>query len=118
MRGLLKERGLDGYEDSFTPTYFDHYFRHLYRIFKFVAESPLLDNEEDRYEYASMVRAQLSRYELIWLYYNALSSYGRDKFKPLIERFAILKNLREEMLVQDLKLDVSYDVKAFHHAQT
>ncbi|MCM1142514.1 MAG: putative phage abortive infection protein, partial [Muribaculum sp.] len=105
--------GMDGYEECMTPTYFDHYFRHLYRIFKFVAESPLIVKEEDRYEYASMARGQLSRYELIWLYYNGLSSYGRDKFKPLIERFAILKNLRDEMLVQDLKFEISYDARAF-----
>ncbi|MCM1142135.1 MAG: putative phage abortive infection protein, partial [Muribaculum sp.] len=110
--------GMDGYEECMTPTYFDHYFRHLYRILKFVAESPLINKEEDRYEYACMVRATLSRYELIWLYYNALSCYGRDKFKPLIERFTILKNLREEMLVRDLKLDISYDATALLNEPT
>lgn len=115
MRSILTQNGLVGYEDNYMPTYFDHYFRHLYRIFKFVVESPLIDREEDRYEYASMVRAQLSRYELIWLYYNALSCYGREKFKPLIERFAILKNIREDMLVKDINMNISFDRKAFYH---
>lgn len=115
MRSILSKKGLAGYEDNYTPTYFDHYFRHLYRIFKFVAESPLIDKEEYRYEYASLVRATLSRYELIWLYYNALSSYGRDKFKPLIERFSLLNNLREDMLVSDINLNFSYDSMAFSH---
>lgn len=115
IRTILSKKGLEGYEDSYNPTYFDHYFRHLYRIFKFVASSLLIDKEEDRYEYASIVRGQLSRYELVWLYYNALSIYGKDKFKPLIERFAILKNLREDLLVEGLDLAVSYKPEAFEH---
>lgn len=114
MRGLLGKDGMQGYENDFSPTYFDHYFRHLYRIFKFVAISPLI-NDEDRYEYASMVRGQLSRYELIWLYYNGLSVYGRDKFKPLIEKFALLKNLRTEMLAESIEIDVPYTDKAYKH---
>ena len=114
MRGLLEKDGMRGYEDNFTPTYFDHYFRHLYRIFKFVATSPLI-NEEDRYEYASMVRGQLSRYELIWLYYNGLSAYGQEKFKPLIEKFALLKNLRIDMLVEDIEIKNPYTKYAYSH---
>ena len=40
-----------------------------------------------------------SRYELVWLYYNGLS-YGVQKLKPLIERYAMLNNLRKELLVK------------------
>lgn len=47
-----------------------------------------------------MPRALLSRYELVWLYYNGLSVYGEEKLKPLIERYAMLKNLREDKLVE------------------
>ena len=90
------------YDISDYPSYFDHYFRHLYRIIKFVDESPLLLNSfEDRYQYTSMVRAQLSRYELIWLFYNCLSSNGVDKFKSLIEKYALLKNMRFELLAKE-----------------
>lgn len=80
-------------------SYFDHYFRHLYRIVKFVDESPLLAGGfDDKYQYVSMVRAQLSRHELVWLFYNGLSDNGKDKFKPLIEKYSLLKNLRIELL--------------------
>nr|WP_320060051.1 putative phage abortive infection protein [uncultured Bacteroides sp.] len=90
------------YSQTNLAPYFDYYFRHLYRIIKFVDESPLLLNSfEDRYQYTSMVRAQLSRYELIWLFYNCLSSNGIDKFKPLIEKYALLKNMRFELLVEE-----------------
>lgn len=112
MRELLENVGLRGYEGNNTPTYFDHYFRHLYRIFKFIEESELIV-DDDRQDYASMVRATLSRYELIWLYYNGLSSFGRDKFKPIIERFCLLNNLREDMLA-NVDLGVTYAREAFH----
>ncbi|MEG0890017.1 MAG: putative phage abortive infection protein [Bacteroides sp.] len=80
-------------------SYFDHYFRHLYRIVKFVDESPLLAGGfDDKYQYVSMVRAQLSRHELVWLFYNGLSNNGKDKFKPLIEKYSLLKNLRIRLL--------------------
>ena len=115
MRNLMWAQGFREYEESYTPSYFDHYFRHLYRIFKFVAESPLI-RDDQRYGYASLVRAQLSRYELIWLYYNGLSCYGRDKFKPLIETFAILKNIREDLLISGLKLPCEYAPSAFSHS--
>lgn len=115
MRDLLEAKGFKEYEESMSPTYFDHYFRHLYRIFKFIADSPLISDEKDKYDYACMVRGQLSRYELIWLYYNGLSSNGSEKFKLLIERFALLKNLRQDMLAQNVELPLSYAPGAFRH---
>lgn len=114
MRGLLEKDGMEGYENAFSPTYFDHYFRHLYRIFKFVATS-LLINEENRYEYALTVRGQLSKYELIWLYYNGLSIYEREKFKPLIEKFSLLKNLRTEMPGEGVIIENPYSGGAYNH---
>lgn len=112
MRGLLYAHGIEEYENNFTPSYFDHYFRHLYHIIKFVDTSPLID-ESDRKEYTTMVRAQLSRYELIWLYYNGVSSYGVEKFKHLIEKYAMLKNLRTDMLVPNVTIASPYSGKAF-----
>lgn len=76
---------------------FDHYFRHLYRIYKFVDSSPLIEDSE-RYDYACIIRSQLSDYELVMLFYNCLSSNGKEKFKPLIERYSVFNNLRVELL--------------------
>ena len=98
MRDCIKNEGLEGYASVVMPTYFDHYFRLLYRILKFVDITDLIKNEEEKYEYTSMIRAILSRYELVWLYYNGLSVYGNQKLKPLIEKFSMLKNLRTELL--------------------
>ena len=96
LRECITKEGLEGYASVVMPTYFDHYFRLLYRILKFVEKTELIDQE--KYVYTSMIRAILSRYELVWLYYNGLSVYGNKKLKPLIEKFCMLKNLRTELL--------------------
>ena len=40
----------------------------------------------------------MSRYELIWIYYNCLYGVGIEKFKPLVETYSLLKNMREDLL--------------------
>jgi len=113
MRHIIMTFGKDGYMESFSPSYFDHYFRFLYRILKFVQTSPLVTDFEEEYEYTCMLRAMLSRYELVWLYYNGLSDYGNEKLKPLIERYAMLKNLREELLADNLGVFGTYKQSAW-----
>jgi hypothetical protein len=41
----------------------------------------------------------LSSYEQIIIFYNCLHENGKDKFKPLIEKYAIFKNLDHNLLV-------------------
>jgi uncharacterized membrane protein len=62
------------WEDSY-----EHYFRHLFLIVKFVVSKPeyFLTYEEQR-NYLRILRASLSTYEQIFLYYNWLSDYGRQ----------------------------------------
>ena len=113
MKGALEKYNLDGYLYSDTPTCFDHYFRLLYRILKFVKTTSLVTNYEEEYEYTAMLRAVLSRYELVWLFYNGLT-YGEDKLKPLIERYAMLSNLRTDMLANCSEIDEgAYDPSAY-----
>ncbi|MEC0248888.1 putative phage abortive infection protein [Paenibacillus chitinolyticus] len=69
-----------------------HYFRNLYHIVKFVDTSFQLRDEETRYSYVRILRAQLSTYEIMLLAYNGLSKHGKE-FKPLIEKYKLLKNL-------------------------
>ncbi|WP_340121322.1 putative phage abortive infection protein [Methylobacter svalbardensis] len=75
---------------------FGHYFRMLYNIIKFVKNS----NVTDKHFYTNIVRAQLSSQELLLLFYNALSDLGNEKFKPLIEEFALLKTIPKNELLQ------------------
>ena len=112
LYNILKHFGYLVYTNISTTTRFDHCFRHLYRIYKYVDTSDLITDDE-RYNYACIVRSQLSDYELVILFYNCLTSNGRAKFKPLIEKYAIFNNLREELLADSehkkLYTDAAYD---------
>ncbi len=85
---------------------FDHYFKNLYRIIKLVNTTQFTDGKDaekeywEKYKYTSIIRSQLSAYELLWLFYNCLSENGNEKFKPLIEKYALFKSFRFEELAK------------------
>ena len=74
-----------------------HYFRHLYNIVKFIDRS----NIESKRVYSNLLRAQLSSNELVLLFYNCVSKHGAEKFKPLVERYSLLKNLPKDALFDE-----------------
>lgn len=63
LRDAIADSGLTPYEIALKGI-LDHYFRYLYRILKFIDETDLID-EQQKYRYASMFRAQLSEFELV-----------------------------------------------------
>lgn len=79
-----------------------HYFRHLYHIVRFVHTSGV----DDPTRYTSLVRAQLSTYELLLLFYNCVSPQGEEKFKPLVEQYAFLKNVPTNGLLDASHVDL------------
>ncbi len=99
VKSAIKSNNYNVYSYISTTTRFDHYFRHLYHIYKFVDTSDLIEDSE-RYDYACIIRSQLSDYELVMMFYNCLSINGRDKFKPLIEKYSVFNNLRFELLAK------------------
>lgn len=100
LRHSEEERVEVAYAYFFNMTQGDlsHYFRTLYNLIKFVDRSDIPDKKF----YMNLVRAQLSRYEMVLIFYNCNYSVG-EKFKPLVERHALLKN----MVTGDL-LDASH----------
>lgn len=101
----IVDENIENYNsDGWLISRFDHYFRHLYRIFKYIDETDLID-EKERYDYASIVRSQLSDYELVMLFYNCLAQKDNgteeNNFKPLIEKYAIFNNLRDGLLAKE-----------------
>ena len=101
IRSFIKDYGLKHYRQVTEISIFNVYFRHLYRIFKYIDESPLID-DSGRYEYTCIVRAQLSDYELLILFYNALVNKDNSefKFKRLIEKYALFNNLKRNELAR------------------
>lgn len=81
------------YEDWYAnhEAHIGHYYRTLYNIVRYVNE---YGGDQSRM-YARLVRAQLSSNELQLLLYNGLSKYGKEKFKPLIEEYTLLKHLKK-----------------------
>lgn len=108
LNSTISRKGIEGYNESSTTTIFDHYFRNLYTILKFIDETKVFDEEtlrdegesvfDVKYRYATILRASLSRYELVMLYYNGLSDNGKDKLKPLLEKYSMLNNLNKYLL--------------------
>lgn len=105
----MHDKGIEAYPSIPDIELLDHYFRHLYTILRYVDESDAFklndDGEldeayerEQKYHYTTIIRATLSRFELLVLYYNGLSIYGREKLKPLIEKYALLNNIDKESL--------------------
>lgn len=74
-----------------------HYFRTIYHIVKFIDKSDI----ENKKQYIAIVRAQLSSYEQILIFYNCLHKNGAEKFKPLIERYALLKNIDKSLIINE-----------------
>lgn len=99
LYNVIKRLGKNHFDDYFTTTMFDHYFRHLYTILKFITENDWL-TEDKQYKYATFVRATLSRYELVMLYYNG---FFHSKMKQMIERYTMLNNLRWDLLPMSLE---------------
>lgn len=79
-----------------------HYFRHLYQTVQFVANEETIE-EKDRSKYIKLIRAQLSDFEQVLLYYNSLSPMGAKWISPIgertiekmcpIARFRLIKNI-------------------------
>lgn len=88
-----------------------HYFRNLYNIIKFIDNKGPAQFEE-KCVYTNLLRAQLSSHELLLLFYNSLSQFGSDKFKPLIERYHILKNMPRGQIIQKEHEDF-YEISAY-----
>ena len=82
--------------------FMDHYMRHLYRIFRFINDANEISDVKKR-EYAEIVRATLSPYELVFLYYIGFS---HPRFKVLIEKYTLLNNLRPFLLAASGERDL------------
>ena len=111
---------LEHYETAQTD--FGHYFRNLYRMIKLVDQTDFFYDSakvsEDeifkiKYRYTSIIRSQISDFELLWIFYNCLSENGIDKFKPYIEQYSFFKNIPSNLVAKKDHLSL-YDNKAFN----
>lgn len=104
MNSLSLDKTINSYETFYKHYQSDlgHYFQNLYNIIKFVDESKI-DNKK---RYANFVRAQLSSHELVLIFYNIISKYGKEKFKPLVEKYSLLKNMDPKLVYNSQHLNL------------
>lgn len=91
--------------------YLGHYYRHLFQTVKFVASKKFLTDTQ-KLNYLRILRAQLSNYEQIMLFYNWLSEYGsawQDDTNNFLTQYKMIHNLwyrempPEELFKKELK---------------
>jgi hypothetical protein len=92
-QGLTQPSGVAYYEKLYSKYKRDlaHYFRVLYRIFKYIDSTESLSIKE-KWFYTKTIRSQLSEGELFLLYYNSFTLYGKN-FKTLSIKYNLLKHL-------------------------
>lgn len=75
-----------------------HYFRNLYHTIRWVHNANCFENNEENKEYIRIIRAQLSSYELIVLYYNCMVEQG-EKLKKLAIEYNLFDNINYNLLI-------------------
>jgi hypothetical protein len=72
-----------------------HYVRNLYQLVKFVDDADeTLISQEQKYNYATTIRSQLSVHEQLLLFYNAVSVLGKPWLdgEKLMRKYCIVKS--------------------------
>lgn len=83
--------------DNFNLQYdesFKYYFINLYQILKYIDTHK--NDELKAKEYTNIVRAQLSKNELILLFYNAVGvvEHNHGRYKELVEKYSFFEHLQ------------------------
>lgn len=68
-----------------------HYYRHLFQTMTFITSQKII-NYDEQYGYVKMLRAQISTFEQLLLYYNALAWFD-EEWRVFFTEFRLIKNL-------------------------
>jgi hypothetical protein len=79
----------------------DIYIRSLYHLLKFIDNSQV----DDKVFYANLVRTKLTEHELAFIFYDCLGYPNSANFKTLIEKYALLEHLNQELVFNQEHLD-------------
>lgn len=91
----------------------DSLFRNLYRLILWVDSQDVNRiSAAQKWLYVSVVRAQLSWIEMVYLFYNGQTSRG-SKFRRLVEKYALFDNLnfKSDVVITHLKLHAQTDIR-------
>ncbi len=77
-----------------------HYFRFTYRVIKFIHDEKSITPNE-KYDFVSLYRSIFSPYELLFIFYNGLHPYGKEKLFPLLNEYSFFNNLDDTLLIHE-----------------
>lgn len=83
-----------------------HYFRQLYRISLIIHDNDSLKQEEKK-QYFKIFASQLSTDELLLLFFNCSTEYGKN-FKVLIEEYSMFEHIKPAIIKRELKPLMQY----------
>ncbi len=106
------QEDFNDFNNEFDTT-FKYYFINLYQLIKFVDDKYGKDKKEATM-YINLIRAQLSKDELVLLFYNAcmIEKFSGNNYKILVERYAFFEHLRYEDLKKCKEKDTDYNTMA------
>ncbi len=113
---VYKEKSADNWAGAYEKFHSEvddilgHYFRSIYQTLKLIDNAPFSYIEKK--EYANMLRAQMSKYELGLLFYNCICKLGNIKFKPLLEKYEFFEHLSLSIKIESSLL-LEYDIAVF-----
>ena len=114
--------------NDFNNTYdttFKYYFINLYQILKYI-NTYIKDNEEAK-EYTNMLRAQLTKNQLVLLAYNAIGvqDFTTNDYQLLVEKYSFFEHLRYDDFCENANIIktvntvlIKYADKAFDKNQS
>lgn len=95
-----------------------HYFRHIFQTIKFIDEfDDNLLNIQSKYSYAKNLRAQLSNYEQILLYFNTISPFGTpwleikndDILSSYLIKYKMIKNIPLPLITFGIRPEAKFE---------
>lgn len=89
-----------------------HIITFAQRQFSLLSPSEKMTKDDPAYQYVRLLRAQMSNEELLLLALNCAFGRGKEKFKPLVERYALLHNMSPND-VAAFRLNDVFETEAF-----
>jgi len=103
----LMQKEIDTYYNEFyrgKESELGHYFRSLYHLVKFVDDSSI----EKKKRYIDLIQAYLTDAELHCTFYNGIAIYGRKRFKPLLDKYSFLENIKPKGEIFEKQFEIFY----------
>ncbi|GAA4022415.1 hypothetical protein GCM10022386_01640 [Flavobacterium cheonhonense] len=128
-RRLLNKKFIEPFQPEGNVIYFDtvtnyellqghseklsQYFRHLFLTVKFVAnQDENFINYDEKREYLRMLRAQMSNYEQVLLFYNWFSGFGKEwenDNNNFFTDYRMIHNVFRAFLIQNSYVQTKYE---------